>query len=155
MSDPLYDSRLGSFSWNGQPIPFGSDDGMTITRQPEVRFGAAVGNQPPPLEFVGHPQVEISFPAGALTLCNRLLAAAAAECFANASISAGAAATFGDVVAITADGFRFSGRGYIMAPTTLEGRNASPTRTSMVFIPNGSVSLAGVASALAGAGVIA
>ncbi len=155
MSDPLYDSRLGSLSIDGVTIPEGSDDKATITRQPEVRFGAAVGSQAPPLEWVGDPRIEIAVPAGALTTANRLLAAAAAECFAAGSNSAGAATTLKDIVAITADGFRFSGRGYIMAPTTLEMGNATPQRGYMIMIPNGSVSLAGVAPSLASAGVIA
>ena len=55
----------------------------------------------------------------------------------------------------TADGFQFSGKGYVMMPTTLEMGTATPERTYMVMIPNATPSAAGVASALVNAGVIA
>lgn len=153
MSTPVSDHRRDVLSIGGTPIPIGTDDGPTVTRQPTTRMGDSVGGQPRPIEVVGDPMVEIQIPVGAMTVGNRLLAAAGRTAMATA-LSGGGLAALGEVSLTTRDGYRFSGLGYVEIPEEFAGGISTPQRTYTIRIPRADVSAAGVDAALAAAGVV-
>jgi len=154
MSSPVHQSRLATFTISDVEIPVGSDDNFTVERRPEVRFGAAVGNQPRSIEWVGDPSVTIAAEPGSQTVANRVLAVLAATCYAAGSQALAADAVLKDIEVTTTDGFRFTGKGYVMMPTSFANGNATPTRAYKIMIPNAEPDASGVSAALAAAGVI-
>lgn len=144
--------RLDVISIGGIEVPIGSEDGPTITRQPEVRMGDAIGDQPRPIEVLGDPSVQMTIPVGAITVANRVLGLAAQAC--RARLDSGAqAATLIAIGAQTRDGYSFAGLGYVMAPTEFSGGTSTPQRSYTVMIPDATFSAGGVAAALAAAGL--